>query len=187
LQSVFVRDLNSQWIKYHTYRDDNLRYEYNIVAKITSIDVSPERYDRNHHFEEAQVEDGYDYVLDTKGNVHKDTSGNDVKTKRFKTVRAEVFEVRQYKEARVAGYLEYYDNRTKELVVSRPIESNANFNHYAVRFEGDRRALCVKTCNLLGNSPVPFPSNEDMLLTVAENLKANAKRIVKDNDYVLAK
>jgi hypothetical protein len=187
LQSVFVRDLNSQWIKYHTYKDENLRYEYNIVAKITRIDVSPERYDRNHHFEEAQVEDGYDYVLDAKGNVQKDTLGNDVKVKRFKMVRAEVFEVRQYKEARVAGYLEYYDNRTRELVVSRPIESNANFNHYAVRFEGDRRALCENTRNLLGNSPVPFPSNEDMLLTVAENLKANAKRIVRDNDYVLAK
>ncbi len=187
LQSVFVRDLNTQWIKYHTFRDDNLRYEYNIVAKITRIDVSSERYDRNHHFEEAQVEDGYDYVLDAKGNVQKDTLGNDVKVKKFKTVRAQVFEVRQYKEARVSGYLEYYDNRTKELVVSRPIESNANFNHYAVRFEGDRRALCEKTCNLLGNSPVSFPSNEDMLLTVAENLKVNAKRIVRDNDYVLAK
>ena len=187
LQSVFVRDLNSQWIKYHTFKEENLRYEYDIVAKITRIDVSPERYDRNHHFEEAQVEDGYDYVLDAKGNVQKDTLGNDVKVKKFKTVRAQVFEVRQYKEARVAGYLEYYDNRTKELVVSRPIESNADFNHYAVRFEGDRRALCEKTCHLLGNSPVPFPSNEDMLLTVAENLKANAKRIVRDNDYVLAK
>ena len=187
LQSVFVRDLNSQWVKYHTNKADNLRYEYNIVAKITHIDISPERYDRSRHTEEAQVEDGFDYVLDAKGNVKKDTLGNDLKVKRFKTVRADVFEVRQLKEARVTGYLEYYDNRTNERVLSRPIESNAVFNHYAVRFEGDRRALCEKTCRLLGNSPARFPSDEEMLLTLAENLKGNAKKLVRDNDYVLAK
>jgi hypothetical protein len=187
LQSIFVRDLNSQWVKYHTFKDENLRYEYSVVAKIARIEVSPELFDRNHHVEEAQVEDGFDYVLDAKGNVSKDTLGNDMKVKRFKTVRADVFEVRQHKEAKVFGYLEYFDNRTRERVLSRPLESNAIFNHYAVRFEGDRRALCEKTCRLLGNSPVPFPSDADMLMTAAENLKGRAKSIVRDNDYVLAR
>jgi hypothetical protein len=187
LQSIFVRDLNSQWVKYHTHKDENLRYEYSVVAKLARIEVSPELFDRSHHVEEAQVEDGFDYVLDTKGNVKKDTLGNDVKIKRFKTVRATVFEVRQHKEAKVFGYLEYFDNRTRERVLSRPLESNAIFNHYAVRYEGDRRALCDKTCRLLGNSPIPFPSDADMLMTAAENLKGRAKNIVKDNDYVLAR
>ncbi len=187
LQSIFVRDLNSQWVKYHTFKDENLRYEYSVVAKIERIDVSPELFDRSHHVEEAQVEDGFDYVLDTKGNVKKDTLGNDMKVKRYKTVRADVFEVRQHKEAKVFGYLEYFDNRTHERVLSRSLESNAIFNHFAVRFEGDRRALCDKTCRLLGNSPVPFPSDADMLMTAAENLKGRAKSIVRDNDYVLAK
>ncbi len=187
LQSVFVRDLNSQWIKYHTTKDENLRYEYNIVAKMTNIDVSPERFDRNHHVEEAKIEDGFDYVLDGKGNVKKDSLGNDIKTKRFKTVYADVFEVQQMKEARVNGYLEYFDNRTKERVVSQPIKSLASFSHYSVRFEGDRRALCEKTCRLLSNRPAPFPSDAELLLTAAENLKGNAKRIVRENDYVVSK
>jgi hypothetical protein len=187
LQSIFVRDLNSQWVKYHTFKDDNLRYEYSVVAKIARIEVSPELFDRNHHVEEARVEDGFDYVLDAKGNVAKDTLGNDLKIKRFKTVRADVFEVRQHKEAKVFGYLEYYDNRTKERVLSQPLESNAIFNHYAVRFEGDRRALCEKTCHLLGNSPVPFPTDAEILMTAAENLKGRAKSIVRNNDYVLAR
>jgi hypothetical protein len=187
LESIFVRDLNSTWIKYHTLKDDNLRYEYTIVAKVTRIDVSPELYDRNHRIEEARVEDGYDYTYDEKGNVKKDTLGNDIKVKRYKTVRADVFEVRQRKEAQVFGYLEYFDNRTNERILSRPIESNARFDHYAVRFEGDRRALCENTCSLLGNSPARFPTDEELLLTAAENMKGNAKRIVRNNDYVLAK
>ncbi len=187
LKGVFVRDLNSQWIKYHTQRDQNLRYEYEIVARINNVDVSPERVERSQHTEGVTIEDGFDYVLDERGNVKKDTLGNDIKKKRFRDIFAEVFEVRQLKEARVEGVLEYFDMRTRERVLSRPMASNATFTSTAVTFEGDKRALSEETRCRIGGRPTPFPSDGELLLLAADNMKADAKNLIRRNDYVLAK
>ncbi len=187
LESIFVRDMNSKWTKYHTFQDDNLKYEYTIVARMTDIDVSPEGERRDHHIEEKQIEDGFDYVLDGKGNVKKDSMGNDLKTKRFRWIKADVFTIHQKKDARVFGYLEYYDNRTKEKVLSRPLESNVHFENHWVNFEGDRRALTEETCRRLGCRRMPFPMDADMLLTAAENMKSDTKRLIQDNDHIVSR
>lgn len=187
LKSLFVRDLNSQWVKYHTFKDNNLRYEYDIVTRIIRIDIGPDAMDRNQHIEEAEIEDGMETVYDDKGRPKKDTSGNEVKVKKFKKIRADVFEVHQHKEARVTGYVEYYDNRTKEKVLSRPIESTAVFNHYAVRFEGDRRALTKETQRRLGGNPAPFPNDAEILMLASETMKNRAKDIMADNEYIVVR
>ena len=187
LKSLFVRDLNSQWVKYHTNKDESLRYEYDIVAKVTRIEVSPEQNDRNQHIEEAEVEDGYETVYDEKGKAKRDTAGVEIKVKKYKKVRADVFEARQIKEARVSGYLEYYDNRTQEKVLSKPIESNAIFTNSAVRFEGDRRALSKETLRRLGGSPKQFPTDEELLMLASENMKERAKDIISQHDYIVMK
>ena len=185
LESIFVRDMNSKWTKYHTFQDDKLRYEYTIVARMTDIDVSPEGERRDHYIEEKQIEDGFDYVLDGKGNVKKDSLDNDLKTKRW--IKADVFTIHQKKDARVFGYLEYYDNRTKEKVLSRPLTSNVHFENFMTNFEGDRRALTEETCRRLGGRRMPFPQDGDMLLTAAENMKADTKRLIQDNDHIVSR
>ena len=187
LKSLFVRDLNTQWVKYHTYKEESLRYEYDIVTRITRIDIGPDALDRNQHIEEAQVEDGYENTYDESGKIKKDTAGKEIKIVKYKKVRADVFEVHQHKEARVFGYVEYYDNRTKEKVLSKPLESTAVFNHYAVRFEGDRRALSKETQRRLGGSPVPFPNDEEILMLASETMKNSAKTIIDDNNYIVIK
>ena len=187
LESIFVRDINEKWVKYHTYKDENLRYDYTIVTRMTNIDVSPNGERRDHHIEEAQVEDGFEYVLDKNGNVKKDSLGNDIKTKKFRWVRADVFEIFQTKEARVSGYVEYFDNRTNERILSRPIESNALFNNVFVDFQGDRRALRNETASRLHGRPTPFPTDEALLMTVVDNMKQQAKSLIKNNDAIVAR
>jgi hypothetical protein len=187
LESIFVRDMNSKWTKYHTYQDNNLSYEYTIVARMTDIDVSPEGERRDHHVEEKQIEDGFDYVTDERGNVKKDSMGNDLKTKRFRWIKADVYTINQKKDARVFGYLEYYDNRTREKVLSRPLESGAHFEQHSVRFDGDRRALTEETSRRLGGRIAPFPTDAAMLLTAAERLKSDTKRLIEDNDHIVSR
>ena len=187
LQSLFVRDLNSKWVKYHTTREQGLRYEYSIVNRITDINISPELVNNNRFEETKSVEDGFDYTYDEKGNVKKDANGNDIKTPRYRNVRAYVTETLQSKDGQVRGTLEYIDNRTGERLVNVPLNSNAAFRNRAMTFEGDRRALKQETLNALGNQPKPFPSTEAMLLLAAEDMKRNAKQIVSDNARVVEK
>jgi hypothetical protein len=187
LESIFVRDMNSKWTKYHTFQDNSLKYEYTIVARMMDIDISPEGERQDHHIEEKQIEDGFDYVKDERGNVKKDSMGNDLKTKRFRWIKADVYTIHQKKDARVFGYLEYFDNRTKEKVLSRPLESIAHFEQHSVRFDGDRRALNEETCRRLGGRLSPFPTDADMLLTAAERLKDDTKRLIQDNDHIVSR
>jgi hypothetical protein len=179
LKDVFVRDLNERWIKYHTSKDKNLRYEYSIVAKISDIQLSPEQEFRNHSVHKAQVEDGFE--------PHNPRDTSHIKVPRYKSVHADLFELHQTKKIRVLGSLEYFDNRTSERVLSRPLESNAHFDNYVVEFQGDRRALPNNICQRLGGTRLPFPSDGDLLLNAAENMKAMAKQIVKDNDYIVSR
>jgi hypothetical protein len=113
--------------------------------------------------------------------------GNDLKTKRFRWIKADVYTIHQKKDARVFGYLEYFDNRTKEKVLSRPLESIAHFEQHSVRFDGDRRALTEETCRRLGGRILPFPTDADMLLTAAERLKSDTKRLIQDNDHIVSR
>jgi hypothetical protein len=185
IKTVFVRDLNTHWVKYHTFKDSSLRYEYDIVNHLTSIDISPERNDNNRWTEEADVEDGFDYQYDGEGKIKKDSLGKELKTPRYVKVKADVFELRQFKEARVFGFLEYYDNRTKEKVLNQPIEVNGAFQNMVVRYEGDKRALKKETLKRVGGNPKPFPSDADILMLVTENMKKRTKAIMDENGYVL--
>jgi hypothetical protein len=187
LQGVFVRDINSRWVKFHTSKDDSLRYEYDILTRFTAIEISPEALDRSQRVEEREIEDGFDYEYDAKGNVKKDTLGNDIKVKRYSKVRATVYEEAQRKEAKVFGYVEYFDNRTGERVLSKPFESNAIFANIVVTYDGDKRALSDATLRRLGGKRMPFPTDADMLIRTTENVKDRVKRLVRENIALLEK
>jgi hypothetical protein len=187
LQGVFVRDINSRWVKFHTSKDDSLRYEYDILTRFTAIEISPEALDRSQRVEEREIEDGFDYEYDAKGNVKKDTLGNDIKVKRYSKVRATVYEEAQRKEAKVFGYVEYFDNRTGERVLSKPFESNAIFANIVVTYDGDKRALSDATLRRLGGKRLPFPTDADMLIRTTDNVKDRVKRLVRENIALLEK
>ena len=84
-------------------------------------------------------------------------------------------------------YVEYFDNRTNERVLSRPIESNALFNNVFINFQGDRRALRNETACRLDGRPTPFPSDDALLKTVVDNMKQQAKSLIKNNDAIVAR
>ena len=116
-------------------------------------------------------------LLDKKGNVMKDSLGNDIKVPRKVFIRAQVFETYQTKVASISGRLEFYDLETRELVDTRPLAADAVFENYASTFRGDKRALQPETLKRIGNRPLPFPTDEALLLTAAERLKP----VIKDH------
>jgi hypothetical protein len=164
-------DLASPWLDYVFEEKATQSYDYKVVIKMNNIDVSPERINTREYIDEARVEDGWEYVLDNKGNVAKDTLGNDVKKKRYTNVRAYVRESYQTKAAKVGGDIEIYDFKTQSLLDKDRITTEVIFEHYASSFNGDRRALSTESCRRIGNRPTGFPSNNDMLSDAADRLK----------------
>ena len=166
-----VDELNSGWNQFHLLESANQTIDLNVIMNITQIDVSPERIKEKEYVDSKEIEDGYDYVFDSNGNVMKDTLGNDIKVTRKVLIQARVFEIFQSKAAIVSGYLEYFDARNDDLIRSTPISVESVFENYASHFRGDRRALSVFSIGRCDTRPLPFPLDEELLLQAAEEMK----------------
>ena len=185
LMHLSKNDLQSPWLDYHFEEKTGQKYDYKVLVKLNNIDVSPERINSREYIDEASVEDGWEYILDKKGNVMKDTLGNDLKQKRFTVVRAYVREVYQSKAAKVGGDVEVYDFNSKVLLDKDRITTEVLFEHYASTFNGDRRALSPATCRRIGNQPTNFPSDNDMLSDAADRLKPLLKNRLRDSRMII--
>ncbi len=175
-----LNELNTEWKRFHFNPSPDQLLDYRVVFRIDQIDISPERVSERQYTEEAEVEDGWEYVLDDRGNVRKDSLGNDIKKPRIVRVRADVVEVYQTKAARIAGVLDIRDDRGYRLF-TRPMSTEVLFENYASTFRGDRRALSKETRARMGNAPMPFPPDADMLLQAAERLKMPIREELRSN------
>lgn len=176
IKRISVKDINSDWKTFHLNPDANLKYDYTVTMRLTSIEVSPDQVKEREYVDDKTIEDGWEYILDERGNVKKDSAGNDIKIPKKKLIKARVFESYQRKEAHVGGRLEFYDNYDREIIHTEPLAVDALFENYAARYDGDKRALTEESKKKIGNQPRPFPSSEALVLQAAELLKP----IVKD-------
>lgn len=180
-----VNDINSKWKEYHVRQQAGIDYDYKVVMNITDINISPGVVQERQYVDDREIEDGFDYVLDENGNVMKDTSGNDIKVPRRVIIKAEVLETYQNKAANVIGRLEYIDLERNQIVDTDQVAVEAIFENYAATFRGDERALSQESRQRIGNRPLPFPENEDLLFTAAEQMKPVIKRKISRTRIII--
>jgi len=179
------QDLDSEWKAFYFEAKEGVQYDYKAVFKVRNIDISPERVHERAYTDEKDIQDGWDYVLDARGNVKKDTLGNDLKTPRHVRIRANVLEVFQNKAARLAGTVEIYDPAQNSLLDRQDLSTEILFENYASTFVGDQRALSDASRSRVGCRPLPFPPDGDMLVQAADRLKPNLRDELRRNRAIL--
>ena len=185
LLTIGKQELDSEWKEFFFDAKPGEQFDYKAVFNIRNIDISPERVNERSYFDEKQVKDGWEYVLDSRGNVQKDSFGNDIKRDRYIQIRAQVLEIHQTKAARLAGYVEIYDLARNIPLENQELSTEILFEHFAATFKGDERALSQDSRARIGNSPVPFPRDEDMLVQAAERLKPSLKEELRCSRAIL--
>ncbi|MEN3322263.1 hypothetical protein VP395_00860 [Mariniflexile soesokkakense] len=173
--------LNNLWTVYHNNPVDKTNYDYNMRVNLREINLSPEQIKERQIIKEKQVADGKQNLLDSKGNVVKDSLGKTIQVDKMITVRCEYYESTQFKSAQVAGNVEYIDLKNKQLVDAFPVSSEFVFQHIFATSRGDRRALETTLLPFLNNQRVPFPNEEQMIYDTGEDLKLQLKKII--NSY----
>jgi hypothetical protein len=165
-------DLNSTWREFHSVPVDGIEYDYQMKVLIRNIDVSPEMTKERQYDESVEIEDGFEYVLDSRGNVMKDSLGNDIKVLKKIFIKATVQEVYQRKAAMVSGDVQIVDLATSSILKNESITVESVFENYASRMiGGDKRALSKESKRRIGRQPLPFPSDGQMLIDAADLLK----------------
>ena len=134
--------LNSDWVEYHTQNlNENTKYDYYVNVNVKNIAVSPDQTIQRDSVIKRDVEDGFTYVLDKKGNVMKDSLGNDIKQKKYKTLQCALVETIQSKACRIDGDVEVIQVNPDKVLKKDPIGAQSNFENISSRALGDIQAL----------------------------------------------
>jgi len=175
--------LDNFWTEYHSNMEENIDYNYGITLEIREILVSPERINEKEYKRKKEIEDGWKYVLDKKGNVKKDSLGNDMKVDAFKTVTARVLVSNQHKSALVRGNIIYNNLKNNKVLNTYPVASEFVFEHVFAEFKGNKNALTKEDRKLLRREYVDFPSNEQIIFDTSTDLKNKFSRILKRQSF----
>jgi hypothetical protein len=178
--------LNSEWVEYHTQNlNDNIQYDYFVNVIIRNVAVSPDQSQHLDSVIKRDIEDGYSYVLDKKGNVMRDSLGNDIKQKKYKTVQCALVETIQTKACRIDGDVEVIQVNPNKVVKKDPIGARSDFENISSRALGDLQALNAKQLARTKTSIVPFPNDMEMIMRCSESLKLAIRGMIQnDRRYI---
>ncbi|MBP1668798.1 MAG: hypothetical protein H6Q21_1164 [Bacteroidetes bacterium] len=176
------REFENEWLELHFQDLDNtIVYDYYADFVLQFIDISPDLVSDKDHVEKKTIEDGFNYVLDSKGNVMKDSLGNDIKVKKYKEISCSVIETLQQKDCTIKGNLELTSANPKKLLKKEPVAATTHFEHLSARAIGDINALKPETQALLKSGRIPFPDNFSMIYDCTETLKMALHDALKAN------
>ncbi len=174
--------LNSDWVEYHTQNlNSNTNYDYFVNVNVKSIIVSPDQTLQKDTVVKRDVEDGFTYVFDKKGNVTRDSLGNDVKLKKYKTLQCALVESLQSKACRIDGDVELVQMNPSQVLKKDPIGAQSSFQHISSRALGDTQALTPALLERTKTAPLPFPSDIEMVVRCSESLKLAIRGAIQEN------
>lgn len=175
--------LDDFWTEFHSLNRRDIDYDFDVTLEFKDILISPERIIERVVDYEKEIVDGFTYQTDRHGNYVLDSLGNQIKIDRYIKVNARLYETVQTKSLAVDSRVYYKDNPNQRIINSYPLATEFIFENIYARFEGDKRALPTECINFLNNRPVPFPSNEQMLIDAATDIKAKLADILKRNKF----
>lgn len=172
--------LNQFWTVFHSVVDDEINYDYQLQLLFKRIDVSPEKIVERQSLLEKRVKDGFEYVLDSNGNVALDSIGNRIKKDKFINVSSDFFEIHQEKATHIEAEVILNDLKTNQEVEIIPLESEFIFVYDFAEMSGDIRALNHQQKEMIKLKEVPFPSSEQMIFDTGEDLKEKLRELIDD-------
>jgi hypothetical protein len=187
LLALDLPNLNTDWVEYHTQNlDQTIQYDYFVNVNVKVVAVTPDQTSQRDSVIKREIEDGFSYVLDKKGNVMRDSLGNDIKQKKYKSVQCALIESVQRKSCRIDGDIEVIQVNPNKVLKKDPIGAQSNFEHISSRALGDLQALSPAQLERTRVQPLPFPSDIDMVVRCSESLKLAIRGAMQNNRrYIL--
>lgn len=166
----YSRSLNN-WMALYTNSGERQNFDFAVKLIITQSYVSPGIIKENSYNEEREIEEGWQYAYDNKGNVKKDSSGNDIKVPKFTKYSAKIIEAQMNRSATIRGTVDFYDYKNRRIIKQEAAQGESIFNYQYATYNGNIKALSSESLKKIKNNPAPFPSDADMILLATEQLK----------------
>ncbi len=161
LLSADFANSGHKWNRFYTDIDEGMQMDYRVVLRILDIATTRDEWGEKQTPYTKEIVDGWEYVLDDRGNVKKDSLGNDIKRDKKVKVNATVVETIQTKRAMIHGRVDITNLHTGSRIFSQPMEVEIVFEHVSRTFYGDERALDKNLRQRI--PPVSFPSDAELV------------------------
>ncbi len=172
-----INGLQKEWVAFHNIIHEDITYDYKVTLAIQDMVIEPGRENAHTFHYEKEIQDGWNYMLDDRGNVVKDSLGNDIKLPKYINVRAEVTEVERFKAVRVLSDLIVEDLHTGREIDRKEIDSDIIFNGFSCFLRGDKRAIKgIKRKHRMDGHLEPFPYDEEMIYAAMEKITKKARK-----------
>lgn len=172
--------LDGNWVMYYNTPQREY-FDYTVFVAVSSIYVSPDDNKEEKEVVKKEIRDGWQYEYDSKGNVKKDSLGNDIKVPKYKTISCTLTKKIQLKHCIIKVNIETQDNIAKKIVSSTPEEARYNFEYVSAYANGDLNALDEETKKTLNRGPIAFPADMAMIEYCADELKPKIQAIINNN------
>ncbi len=175
--------LNDKWTVYHSNRQNGIDYDYGLIVNFRQINISPEQIKEKQFQKERQIKAEVKNLLDSNGDIVRDSLGNPIKVDLMKTVRITIYEYSQIKACQVTAKVDYINFRNNQLIETFPLASEFVFSNMYAKYRGDKRACDAAYYPNFDRRAVPFPSNEQMVFDTGNDLKEKLKDIIVRNKF----
>ena len=176
-------ELDEFWVVYHSTPQQNYKYDYTYFVNFRDISISPEQMREKEFAVEREIQDGVKRSYDANGNVILDDKGNAVMIPNVILAKALIQEVNLQKTCSVTAKVDFVKTSSNQLIKSFPLNSTFVFQDIAAKYRGDVRAIDPNYTQYLNRRLPGFPSSAQMLIDSGEELKANLKRIISNNNF----
>ncbi len=165
------KELDTYWKRFHMDEDSLIQYDYISFLDLKTLNVSPEKEIISHHRDIKKIVDGWVYMKNKNGEIRTDSLGNKLKRDVYRNINARVTEIVREKKAYLSLNITTIDTKTNRTESNKILYSESNFTDYALRFIGDKRALCNHDINRIKDFTLPFPDDTEMIITAGFNIE----------------
>lgn len=183
LTTINAANFNNTWVIFHTVKEARRKYNYQVDVVLDKLSFEPEKLLQEKVDQQAQVQDGWKYQLDSNGNVMKDDKDNDIKVARYVTVQAEVMLYQQNKSSKLDGTISLKDLNKNTLLQTKQESGEAKFQNTYAKYRGDQRAIEQKYYEALQNKEIPYPADWEFIRYSVSNFKDKLTAFLSQQEF----
>jgi len=176
-------DFENKWIVLHDKKDYSVVYDYQADIYLDRITAIPEKTNQQKVPQEKEVQTGWIYQRDAKGNIMKDKEGNEIKKPKYGKIKAEVMLYQQIKSTVLDGKITMKNLKTGTVSSAVPIKGEAKLENVYGTYKGEPKAIDKKYHKALQTKRATFPTDGEFNKFALQTFKIKVEELLAKQKY----
>ncbi len=176
-------DFKNKWIVLHDKKDYTVTYDHQADIYLDKITAIPLKEESQKVKQSKEIQTGWIYQKDSKGNIMKDKDGNDIKKPKMETVYAEIMLFKQSKATTLDGKVIMKNLKTGITANPVPMQGEAKLENIYGTYKGEPKAIDEKYYKALKNKKQEFPPNTKFNEFALQTFKLKVEQFLANQKF----